>query len=221
MVLLIIFGTRGVTSSAGAGEFWCPSCRTKRGYDHKRVRRFFTLYFIPLIPLDVLGEYVECTTCRDTFDPAVLTLDPQKAASDFTAEFARAVKRVMVLMMLADGKIDEEEIETIKQVYERVAKKEIDKAEIEREVADARADGRGIRPYLSSIVGRLNDPGKELVVKTAFFVAAADGKFTDEETALLAELAGALEMSPSHFKGVVDDLLAIAQRESATELPPS
>ena len=80
-------------------------------------------------------------------------------------------------------------------------------------VRDARADGRGLRPYLASIVGRLNDPGKELVVKTAFFVAAADGTFTDEETALLAELAGALEMSPSHFKGVVDDLVAITERE--------
>ncbi len=221
MVLLIIFGTRGVTTSAGSGEFWCPGCRTKRPYEHKRVRRFFTLYFIPIIPLDVLGEYVECTTCRDTWDPAVLTVDPERDAQDFTAEFARAIKRVMVLMMLADGRIDEEEIETIKQVYERIAKRAIDKAGIEKEVEDARADGRGLRPYLASIVGRLNDPGKELVVKTAFFVAAADGKFTDEETALLAELAGALEMSPSHFKGVVDDLLAIAHKESASEQPPA
>lgn len=212
MVLLIIFGTRGVTTSAGTGEFWCPGCRTKRAYEHKRVRRFFTLYFIPIIPLDVLGEYVECATCRDTYDPAVLSLDPERGEKELTAEFARAIRRVMVLMMLADGRIDDEEIETIKQVYERVAKRPIDKAEIDQEVADARADGRGIRPYLSSIVGRLNDPGKELVVKTAFFVAAADGTFTDEETALLAELAGALEMSPSHFKGVVDDLLAITQK---------
>ena len=213
MVLVIVFGTRGVTTSAGSGEFWCPGCRTKVPYERKRVRRFFTLYFLPIIPLDVLGEYVECAACRDTWDPAVLEVDPGRDAARFTAEFARAVKRVMVLMMLADGRIDDEEIETIKLVYERVAKRTIDKAEIEQEVADARADGRGLRPYLASIVGRLNDPGKELVVKTAFFVAAADGKFTDEETALLAELAGALEMSPSHFKGVVDDLVAITERE--------
>ena len=52
MVFLIIFGTRGVTYSVATGEFHCPSCAIKRGYDHKRVRRFFTLYFIPLIPLD-------------------------------------------------------------------------------------------------------------------------------------------------------------------------
>lgn len=211
MVLLIIFGTRGVTYSAGAGDFWCPSCRDNRRYDHKRVRRFFTLYFIPIIPLDILGEYVECDHCKDTFTPEVLTIDPDKDKNEFVAEFARAVKRVMILMMLADGRIDDEEIETIHQVYEKVAKKKIDRAEIDREVEDAKKDGRGIRQYLASIVGRLNDPGKELVVKSAFFVAAADGKFTDEETALLAELAGALEMSPAHFKGVVDDLMAMTR----------
>jgi len=215
LVLLIIFGTRGVTYSAGQGEFWCPSCREKRRYDHKRVRRFFTLYFIPIIPLDMLGEYVECDHCRDTFTPEVLTIDPDKDKKEFVAEFARAVKRVMILMMLADGRIDDEEIETIHQVYEKVAKKKIDRAEIDQEVEEAKKDGRGIRQYLASIVGRLNDPGKELVVKSAFFVAAADGKFTDEETALLAELAGALEMSPAHFKGVVDDLMAMTKKEGA------
>lgn len=217
MVLLIIFGTRGVTYSVTTGEFWCPSCGVKRRFDHKRVRRFFTLYFIPIIPLDTLGEYVECDHCKDTFNPEVLTIDPEKDKKDFVAEFAHAVKRVMVLMMLADGEIADEELETIRQVYEKVAKKPIDRAEIDAEIRLAKKDSRGIRQYLASIVGKLNDPGKELVVKSAFFVAAADGKFTDEESALLAELAGALEMSPSHFKGVVDDLTAITKKEETKE----
>ena len=217
MVLLIIFGTRGVTYSVATGEFSCPSCATKRRYEHKRVRRFFTLYWIPIIPLDTLGEYVECETCRDTFDPAVLSIDPEKDKTEFVAEFAHAVKRVMVLMMLADGRIDDEELETIRQVYEKVAKKPIERSEIDAEIEMVKADTRGIRQYLASIVGKLNDPGKELVVKSAFFVAAADGKFTDEETALLAELAGALEMSPTHFKGVVDDLTAMTKKEEPKE----
>jgi tellurite resistance protein len=216
MVLLIIFGTRGVTSSVATGDFWCPSCRTKRRFDHKRVRRFFTLYFIPIVPLDVLGEYVECDHCRDTFTPEVLAVDPESNKKEFVAEFAHAVKRVMVLMMLADGRIDDEELETIRQVYEKVAKKPIDRTEIDAEIRLAKADSRGLRQYLASIVGRLNDPGKELVVKSAFFVAAADGRFTDEETALLAELAGALEMSPTHFKGVVDDLMAMTKGAKAS-----
>lgn len=218
MVLLIIFGTRGVTYTIAQGRFRCPSCASERSFDHKRVRRFFTLYFIPLIPLDTLGEYVECEHCRDTFDPRVLTIDPEKNENELVAEVAPAVKRVMVMVMLADGHVDDEELETIRQVYEKVAKRPIDRAEIDAEIRLVKHDRRGIRQYLASIVGKLNDPGKELVVKSAFFVAAADGKFTDEESAFLAELAGALEMSPSHFEGVVDDLMSMTKREEPKDI---
>ena len=69
MLGLIIFGRRSVTGSMGTGSFDCPQCGTNRPYDHKRVRRFFTLYFIPLIPLGTIGEY---GGCQGTFKPEVL-----------------------------------------------------------------------------------------------------------------------------------------------------
>src|SRR5690242_11887298 len=124
MVFLIIFGTRGVTTTAGKGEFHCPGCGATRRYEHKRVRRFFTLYFLPIIPLDLLGEYVECQECKDTYKPAVLTETPGAGKQAFEAEFHAAVKRVMVLMMMADGRVDEEEIETIRLVFGKLAKRE-------------------------------------------------------------------------------------------------
>ncbi len=50
---MIIFGTRGITYSKGNGEFFCPTCADKKPYKHKRVRRFFDLYFVPIVPLDL------------------------------------------------------------------------------------------------------------------------------------------------------------------------
>lgn len=72
MLGLIIFGSRSVTGSKGTGSFDCPRCGTRRSYDHKRVRRFFTLYFIPLIPLRTIAEYIECDGCKGTYKPEVL-----------------------------------------------------------------------------------------------------------------------------------------------------
>jgi tellurite resistance protein len=208
MIFLIIFGTRGVTYASDRGEFFCPSCGGRRPYEQKRVRRFLTLYFLPVVPLDRLGEYVECQHCKHTFKPAVLADDGARHGTPrFEAEFYAAVKRVMVLVMMADGRIDEEEIETIRLVYGKLASRDVPRSEVDAEVQAARADGRGLRQYLSSVAANLNDPGKETVVRAAFFVAAADGRITDEESALLTELAAALEMSPAHFKGVLDELL--------------
>jgi tellurite resistance protein len=207
LVFFIIFGTRGITYSAGKGEFHCPGCDALRPYDKKRVRRFFTLYFIPIIPLDVLGEYVECQHCKDTYKTDVLGYDPAAGKRQFEASFHSAVKRVMVLMMMADGKIDTEEVETIRQVFGKLSNREVSQEEVDAEVATAKSEGHGLRQYLANVSGNLNDTGKELVVKAAFFVAAADGKITDEESSLLSELASALEMSPAHFRGAIDELM--------------
>ena len=69
---MIFFGTRGVTSTVKEGDFHCPQCNNSQKFRHRKVRKFFTLYFIPLIPLESAGEYVECRNCKGTFIPRVL-----------------------------------------------------------------------------------------------------------------------------------------------------
>ena len=62
--------------------------------------------------------------------------------------------------------------------------------------------------YLGSVVGSLNDQGKELVVKAAFMVAAADGEFQDEEQELMKRIGKSLQMSSSHLNGVMSEMLS-------------
>jgi hypothetical protein len=42
-----------------------------RVYHHKQAVRYFTLYFLPLIPIQRLGEFVECQTCGVAYEPQV------------------------------------------------------------------------------------------------------------------------------------------------------
>lgn len=210
-VYLIIFGTRGVRMRGDSGNFHCPECRSPRSYTHHKVRRFFTLYFIPVIPLDLVGEYVECDVCVGTFHPDVRNFRPQLQAPDnrqFNAEFHTAIKRIMVMMCLADGVVDDEEIETIKQIYGRLAKREISDEEVSDEIVAAMQANASVSDYLGGIVARLNDAGKEAVVTAAFYVAAADGEFQDEEQDLLEQIGQALELRPSHLNRILDKLLA-------------
>ena len=203
MVVLIIFGSRGVTYSAESGQFHCPGCEQRRDYQHKRVRRFFTLYFIPLIPLDLLGEYVECSGCRGTYKPAILEYDPRESERRNEAEFQQATRRVMVLMMLADGNVDEAEMASIQDLLGKVSKRTVERAEIESEIAAARKDSKSVEDYCRGMTGYLNESGKEMVVRAALMVAAADGKFEDAEKELLARIAKALELSSAHFRGIL------------------
>jgi tellurite resistance protein len=207
-VYLIIFGTRGVTYTRGQGTFRCPACGEAE-YRVRRVRRFFTLYFLPLIPLDLLGEYVECQSCKDTYKAAILEMSP--SAADFEAEFQVVTRRLMALMALADGEVSDEELETVREIYNDLAKKDLSTAEIAEEIEAARTDGRSVEDYTRSVIGSLNDRGKELVLSAALMVAAADGEFREEERDLVGKIGDALEMSAAHVRGVIAELLASAE----------
>lgn len=70
---MIIFGTKVRYKVVGEGEFLCPKCEQTRAYQRKKAVRYFSLYFVPVIPIGQLGEVVECQTCGMTFKPEVLT----------------------------------------------------------------------------------------------------------------------------------------------------
>jgi tellurite resistance protein len=219
MLGLIIFGTRGVTYGSEGGQFFCPDCEGKEQYLHRKVRRFFTLYFIPVIPLDLLGEYVECQRCTSTYKLTILDFDPQKQADAEEAEFQKAMRRVLVLMMLADGVVDDSEIEAIQSILGKLEDREVSRTEIESEIARAKKESSDIQTYCRGMAGYLNDAGREMVVKAAILVASADGNFDDKERDALAGIATALNMSRAHFSGIINDLTS--DQPSAQSGPPN
>jgi hypothetical protein len=69
MLPLIIFGTRMREKELGTGKFYCPNCGRERRYKHKRADKYFALYFIPLLPIESMGEFIECQSCHQKFSP--------------------------------------------------------------------------------------------------------------------------------------------------------
>ena len=70
---MIIYGYRNREKELGTGNFYCSSCQVQRAYRHKKIVRYFTLFFIPLFPLGTLSEYVECQSCGRTYKTDVLS----------------------------------------------------------------------------------------------------------------------------------------------------
>jgi hypothetical protein len=69
---MIIWGWKGKEHKIHSGQFFCPNCMADAGYDHMRVSRYFTLYFIPLFPTSTLGQYVRCGACKAELKEVVL-----------------------------------------------------------------------------------------------------------------------------------------------------
>ena len=98
-------GSRGREIEAGSGQFYCPACGVERKYKHKRIGRYFTLYFIPVFQIEKLGEYVECQACHKVYPVEVLKLkppaNPQRILTDVEKDLqsGMAVQQVLAKLM--------------------------------------------------------------------------------------------------------------------------
>ena len=91
--MFLIFGFRAVQKIIYSGVFFCPREGGDRNYEYKRARRFFTLFFIPLIPLNDLGDYVECSSCKGTYYADVLKAKTVGQIQDVATIAIRRISR--------------------------------------------------------------------------------------------------------------------------------
>ena len=202
---MIIWGSRGITSSQAKGLFHCPGCDQQRSYDHKKVRRFFTLYFIPLIPLETLGEYVECQFCKGTYKEEVLRHDPRAQEEAFRQAFDYAMQRSLVLVMLADGSAQEAELQALASLYRSYGGRTLGPQELQAMIDKAASDSRSLAQHLGPLAHQLNTTGKERLLTAAVQMAAADGSLQPQELDTLETMASALGVSSAHLKGIVSE----------------
>jgi len=203
---MIIFGTRGVKSTMKEGQFLCPQCANTQNYKHKKVTNFFTLYFIPLIPLGKAGDFVECQTCKGTFVSRVLDYKPSNDKNEFQSQYEKAMRHSMIMMMLADGHIDDEEMIVVQSIINKFGHNDITIDELNKLVDEVEQNNEPIHTYLAKIAPSLNEHGKEIIIKCGMAVASADGHVDDSEIALIQEMAQAMQMSSSHVKGILHEL---------------
>ncbi|MCW5805115.1 MAG: TerB family tellurite resistance protein [Deltaproteobacteria bacterium] len=193
---IVIYGTYGITYSKGAGgQFGCPGCQAPQGYRHRRVRRFFHIFFIPLIPLNLAGEYVECTQCKGTYKLDVLDAT-RMLGHGLVSEQYRATRRLLVLMMLADGRVDEAELATIASVLRGLDGREVSRDELIAEIEAARREPSDVEAFCRTVMGYLNEQGRQAVLRGAHAVANADGHIDPSEHQLLERIGIALGLKP-------------------------
>lgn len=203
MLFFIIFGTRGVTMSGERGDFHCPQCGANSGYTMKKVRRFFTLYFIPLIPLDLLGEYLECNTCQGNFKPEVRDYDPAQHEQQMQAVYMVAMKQAMICTLLADGVIDNAQVKAVQETFEEVSGVHVSEEDLREEIMGIQRQGEDALELVSSIGPELNDSGKEQVLICAHRVATANGNAADAELEYIYRLGKTMGMSQAHIQGAI------------------
>ncbi|WP_395644797.1 TerB family tellurite resistance protein [Terricaulis sp.] len=212
---MIIFGMTSLKHVKEKGTFYCPQCSDHKDYKLREPRRWFHLYFIPVIPLDNLGRYVECKQCKGTFVEQVLQHDPVADHNRFIGEVERATRWVTLKMALADGAATDDELIEISLLLKSLINRDVSVQELKEQVAQVAGDQRSVEDYMHAVVGMLNGTGKAQVMRGLLAVALADGNFDREERAFAKRCGDALLLDPAHTRGLIAEAEDHARREQA------
>jgi hypothetical protein len=207
--VIIIWGLRIVWSTIATGVFYCRKCGGDRNYRHRTGRRFFTVFFIPIIPLNKVGEHVMCETCKTRYVTEVL-----KAPT--AAQMQLAVTdgvRAMVVVMLQSG--DANNVAARAKALQVVSGAGVPGYDEAALVADAARPGEEWRPAIVAFGNQLKSEAKEWRLAELVRIALADGPMTELERTTAGGIAADLGMTPAQAVGVI----ALTEQQPTSDEP--
>ena len=213
--MLIIFGTKGRWSKRqhDTGEFFCPNCGGDRQWVRCVLRRWFSLFFIPLFPMGKpVASAVQCTTCDTRFEEAVLG---QPTASVLTAELQGTMRIAATEVVRAAGPATQ--VAAVDAVR-RLGLDVYDLGSLDHDLANL--DPATLEPHLAYLSGALSLQGREQLLSTLVVVARSGGPDAEGQARPVLERIGhGLAMSPAHVAGVLSGAAAPAPTPSPWSPP--
>ena len=114
-------------------------------------------------------------------------------------------------MMLADGKIEDEEKDIMKGIFKYAEISELSDHDIDEEINSCKENPIDLEEYLNELLPQLNKYGREKIISAAYWVSIADGEFDKAEEKLLTKLAKYFQISGTRLKEIMaegDEIMA-------------
>lgn len=212
--MLIIFGFRIRFRTTGTIAFFCPRCGGDRMGDQRTARRWFTVFWIPVIPLNQVGEVVECTTCHTRYEPDVAD---QPTTASLSEILGNAV-RVLTAMIVRTGDTDNAAMRAAAVTDGRVVTDGYDDATLTSDVAAV--EPAMAEQYVGPLAQGLQVAGKERLLGDLVRVALAGGTITPDQRRLIDLTGRGLGLTPAHVTGIVSSVVAARSPEPQPPAEP-
>lgn len=194
--MIIVWGFKVRYSDLRKVHFACPRCGVDQDGTVRQARRWFTLFWIPLVALKDVGHFVLCQMCSGKFDCRVL----DAPTTGRLAEHLVAAKRFGVATMVrAAANAPASRASAISVI--RADIDGYDDAQLDVDLANT--SEAQLEAWLRHLSGLLTQQGKETLINELIGVACADGPIDAAEQALLERCASALGMTAAHLHGVM------------------
>ena len=211
--MLLIFGFTVRFKTHATQVFSCPACGGDRTGELQQARRWFSLFFIPIVPLRPLGEQVRCTSCGRMFATSVLE---RATTSTLETVLANARRALAVMVVATDDRgraeLRSRAIDTLTTVVPGYDARTL--------ASDLEQLDPALAPeYVLPLADGLEVAGREQVLTELARLACTAGPPSPAQRRLIEEVGRALDLTPVHVTGVLATVEATASPTTGPEDP--
>jgi tellurite resistance protein len=195
-----LIGVRFYFKTTGHGTVHCYRCGGDRPYRRCTGRRWFQVLLIPVIPLDRIGEHLQCRICRTRYRLEVLSI-PTSAAMQVALP---AGTLAAVTMMLQAGDPDSPAARSRAiDIVQAAGLTGYDDAALTADLALAEGRRLANAESLATLAIQLTMPAPEWFLADAIRVGLADGPLSDSERGAARMIAAHLGLTAAQAHGVI------------------
>jgi hypothetical protein len=209
---MIVWGRSISDKVVATGQFYCPSCRQHCAYALRQPRKWGTIYWIPIVPLEKSDPYVECALCHKTYPEAALRQDAADAQRQFDAQRAREADlsrmlcEVMVLIAGEKHSVSPHLCGLIANAVRRLIQIEMPQDDVLAAIAAGPDESEAVLRNVEQQAASLTDRGREIVLRAA--VVAAPKPLTKRSGALAIEIGRRLGMQSDAVEATLAEFSA-------------
>jgi len=200
--MLLVFGVRYLYSVVATGTFHCPVCGVDRGYRLRTPRAWFHLFWIPLVPMRRGADIAECDVCRTRFSPAALEVPTSEQLGELLSRGVRTAAAYLITSAEAGPDALPRAVAVLQRSLGPGYSRELLEADLaaHRQGSDFAVLGR--------LAGQLDVLGREQLLRglADLELVIADGRAPDWSR--LGDVAAALGVTPTHLRGIVQEVRA-------------
>jgi Tellurite resistance protein TerB len=195
---LVFLGFRFHFRITGRGTLHCYKCGGDREYRKCVGRRWFHVFFVPVMPLNRVAEHVQCTICDTRYRIEVLALPTTEQMLTALPSGTRAAVTAMVRAGDSAGSAARASaVDTVR----RAGLDSYDDAALAADLIGF--TGGDLAAVLGALARQLTMPAHEWFLADVVRVGLADGQLSPEERRAAREIAACLGMTPAQAHGVI------------------
>jgi hypothetical protein len=198
---MLIFGLRVCFRTVGHGMFHCQRCGGDRGYRHRTGRRWFHIFYVPVIRLGSAGEHLQCLDCHGRFRTGALGIP---TAAQMEAALPTGTLAAATCMLLAGNPGSRPARRRAVEAARSAGRPAYDETALDEDLVEAAVTGGDdLATALNTMASHLAVPAREWFLADVVRIGLADGQLSDEQRLAARHVAANLGLTAAHAYGVI------------------